>query len=326
MTPHEEQKVIQWNKGLSRNIELKVNLTEDRRSEQFRNFCTDMAVFASKVEIAETRPQNEVLPSIEISDNLRYFAIPTGPGLVTFLDAVMLCAEGFALIPKAIREKTERVESPARLRLHISQQCPHCPASVRDLAPLTVVNEFISLDIIDGALFPELSQAADIDCVPTVLFSDSFRWTGVTAAEEIVEVLADQYSATLSIAAIERMLQEKNASRLVEMMLEAGEVFPSFVRLLADEKFTVRLGAMVVMEMLVEQNMRLASQVIWPLWERFEEMVEPVQIDVLYVFGDVGTKETVPLLEFVIKDHHRDHLKEVASESIQRINDRNSMV
>ena len=127
-----------------------------------------------------------------------------------------------------------------------------------------------------------------------------------------------------SISAIERMLEEGNAIRIARMMIESEVVFPEVVELMTDDRFVIRLGAMAAMEKVVEKNRELASKAVVPLWAYFEQVIEPMQIDILYFIGDAGLEENIQLLESVIGGNHRDHVKEAAKEAIESIKNRHS--
>lgn len=322
MTPHEEQKIIQWSRNLSNNVHLKVWLTHDKRSEKLRMFGNELSGLVRKIHVEENWKESAELPHIEISENLQYFGVPADHELGPFLEALTFKADNFALLPKVIKDKIGGIDKSISLRLFISQNCTHCPRSVRDLIRLTIENKLINLEIIDGTLFRELAQEEGIQCLPTVLFGDEFRWSGVTPVEDIVEVLLNRDSSDFSISAIERMLEEGNAIRIAHMMIQSEEVFPEVVELMTDDRFIIRLGAMAVMENVVEKNRELASKAVIPLWENFEKVIEPMQIDILYFMGDAGTAENIPLLESVINGNHRKHVIEAAEEAIEDIKSR----
>jgi len=320
MTPHEERKLALWNKSLSGEIHLKLHSTEDRRSEDLRAFCRDLGTFAPRVRIAEVSGTDGQMPFIEIGPNLRYSGVPVGLELDPFLHAASLLDGHMAFVPKAVQEKLKKLANPVSLKMYVAQQCPTCPGFVRQLIPLSMTSDLVRLHIIDAGLFEESALTDGIQGVPTVLFGSDFRWTGQTPVEAIVEVLADP--ADLNPAAIERMLAEGGASKVAKVMLGRGEIFPAFIDFLAEERFTTRLGAMTAMEEITHRNMALAATVADPLWQRFERVTEPVQIDLLYLLGEIGAGETIPRLESIVNGHHRDHVKEVARESIERIRER----
>lgn len=322
MTPHEERKIALWNRELTGKIRLKLHSTLDPRSRVLQLFCTELSQSAPKVHLSEENAADASMPFIEMGGNLRYSGVPLGLELAPFLQALALSRDGAAVISPELRGKLARIDRPVHVRLYVAQRCPTCPAMARSVVLLPRSNPLIHLHIIDAALFPEAAQSDAVQGVPTVILEGGFRWTGTTRIEEIVEVLISRDVGGLSASAVERMLEEGNASKVAQMVVVSGTIPSGFIDLLTEERFTVRLGAMAAMEEIVQRDPSLAATIARPLWERFERVTEPVQIDILYLLGETGSRDTIPVLESVLSGHHRAHVKEVAGESIARIRDR----
>jgi hypothetical protein len=198
-------------------------------------------------------------------------------------------------------------------------QCPHCPAVIARLTPLAISNRNIRVSIIDCALFPEAAEGEKVQAVPTVVLDNGFRWTGPVRIEEILDVLIHRDPAALAPSTLERMLKEGGASRLASMMLEREEIFPAFLGLLASKSWPVRMGAMVVMEELAEKNPTLARRAIEPLWDRFDGADDAVKGDLLYVFGELKSPETLPRLREIQTGPFASDVREAAAEAIEKI-------
>lgn len=322
LTPGDEAKIVLWNAGLPGTLNLDMVITDDPRSAELCDFCRDLAQAASNVEVTEVQGKTGALPAIRVAGNLRFCGVPAGRELEPFLESVRYHDGGTPAIEPGILDRMAGVNVPARLRLYVGQQCPHCPGSVRQLALLTVASPFVTLDVIDGSLFDERARADDVQSVPTLFLNDGIRWTGPVPLHEVVDMLASPDPSGFDAATFDRILHEGGAESVARMILEKGEMFAAFVDLLVDDKFRTRLGAMTVMEEVARENAVLAAQAVDPLWERFGQAIEPVQIDILYLFGDAGTQDTIPRLESVTDGEYREHVKEVARESIERIRER----
>lgn len=322
MTPHEERQIALWNRTLTRPIRMKMHLTPDPRSRDLRLFCTEITRLAPMVHILEENGADTSMPFIELADNLRYSAVPLGPELNPFLQAMAISPDGTPAPSSELQSKLAGIDQPVKIKLYVAQHCPTCPAVARSIILLPRSNPLIHLHIIDAVLFPEAAQSDAVRGVPTVILEDGFRWTGATRIEEIAEVLTSRDPRGLSASAIERMLAEGDAPRVARMITAGGALPPAFINLLTDERFTVRLGAMAAIEEIIQQDPSLATPLAKPLWERFERVTEPVQIDILYLLGETGSSDTIRVLQTVLDGHHRAHVKEVAGESIERIRDR----
>jgi hypothetical protein len=254
-----------------------------------------------------------------IGPRLRYHAVPLGKELGPFLTALSSDPVQLSELGPPVRGVIEKVDLPSFLQLFVTQQCPLCPLTVQQLLPLPAASEHIRLAIIDGTLFPEVAEQYSIRSAPTLLLDEQFRWTGSVPLQELVQMISDRDPANLGAGSLESMLKEGNAFRVAQMMLERDEVFSALFGLLVHEKMFVRLGAMVVMEMIADQNAALAAQVIAPLWERFPHVPDQVKGDIIHVLGEVGDKSVISKLEVVLSGQFADEVKEAAREALEEI-------
>jgi hypothetical protein len=203
--------------------------------------------------------------------------------------------------------------------IYISPQCKFCPEAVRQLLPLLTLNSNIRLTVIDAMYFPELAEMENIQSVPTLILEDHFRWSGSFQINEIVDVMKNRDPSMLGPVSLEMMLKEGKAGALAAMMLEKVQIFPAFYEVLAHPKWPVRLGAMVVMEELVENNLDLATQILKPLWERFHKVDDRVKGDLLYLFGQLKRTEILPQLQAILNGDYDPEVLEAAQEALNKI-------
>ncbi|MFH2012623.1 MAG: thioredoxin family protein [Pseudomonadota bacterium] len=317
MISEEEKQIQEWNNKLPGDIKISLLITEDKRSIEFEVFCDNFRHLAPRIHIVKENGKPQDLPAIQMG-NLNYQAIPLGKELEPFLEALSLFHYGISPLPAYVHDSLERLHIPAKLKLYISQQCPVCPVTVKQIIPLAL-NEFIQLTVIDGSLFPEIAQSNGIQSVPTVVLDEYFRWTGQLRLEELVRVIIDRDPASLSVSSLEKMLEEGSALHIAAMMLDRQQVFPVFIDLLMHEKWGIRLGAMTAMEEMAESNRELAAQVIDPLWKRFNDVNDTIKGDILYIIGISGNRSIVPRLEMVLSGNYDTQIKEAAKEAIETI-------
>jgi hypothetical protein len=181
------------------------------------------------------------------------------------------------------------------------------------------LNRNIRLTVIDALHFADLAEKNNIQSVPTLILEDHFRWTGSLQINEILDVIKDRDPSMLGPVSLEMMLKEGKAGELAAMMLTKAHIFPAFYEVLAHPKWPVRLGAMVVMEELIESNLGLAAQIIEPLWGRFHKVDNRVKGDLLYLFGQLNRAECVPLLQAILDGDYDSEVQEAAREALDKI-------
>ena len=317
-TALEEKQIRSLNDRLSGEIAINLVHSAHPSSLKFNNFCDALTQLASKIRISKQKEPDTQPPQIRIGKGLRYQTVPTGQELQPFLEALMAFESGSLIMDDTVKSPLKKSKLPASLKIFIAPQCTFCPTVVRQLTPLPLTDDKIQLIIIDGTLFPEEAQSQDIKAVPTILLDEQFRWTGSVPLEEIINTINTRDPASLGAASLENILKDGRASHLAAMMLDDEKVFPAFYDLLIHDKWPVRLGAMVVMEEIADQNPVMASEVIDFLWDRFHQLPDQVKGDILYMFGEIGNPCAVAWLEEVLAGDYHEEVKEAAKEAIEK--------
>lgn len=283
-------------------------------------FCRELVQRVPKIRVKEEEGDPDELPVIRIHKGLQYQAVPSGTEIGPFIEALELKDSGAARMQGPAEARLAKIDLPTHLVIYVSPQCKFCPGAVRQLLPLPTLNDNIRLTVVDALHFPEVADRDNIQSVPTLILEDQFRWTGTFQIDEIVEVMVKRDPSFLGPASLEMMLKEGKAGQLSAMMLEKNEIFPAFYTLLTHAKWPVRLGAMVVMEALIENNLNLALRTVKPLWLKFPKVDDRVKGDLLYMLGQMGQKEIAPRLAKVLDGDYEEEVKEAAREALDKLN------
>lgn len=319
MIPGKEKKQIaDWSQTLKDDIRIHLILTEDERSQTFKEFCDDLGRIVPKIKIKQEKDDESKPPVIRVG-NVGYHAIPTGKELEPFLSA-LFDGDGQAQnSPLSTYKKVHQIRVPALLKVYITPHCPFCPAAVKQLLCLAAVSESIKLTIIDGAFFPEMAASDKIQSAPTVLLDDQFYWTGSIRIEEIVDMILNRDPSRLSTSSLKAMFEEGKAVEVAGMMLDSGKIFSAFTELLVHKKWPVRLAAMVAFETIAEENRTLVHQTLPYLLDCFLTAEDTVKGDILYLLGKSGDKGIIPKLETVLNGPYGVDVKEAAKEALEAL-------
>jgi hypothetical protein len=322
MTPRDESRIREWNDRLPGEVTLRLVLSrsDEARNHELTGFCDALSRITPAVQLKKDKAEaDDPAPALEIAPTLRYQAAPLGLELPPFLDAL---AGTSMTTSHSMQAELEKIPAPVYFKLYVAQTCPHCPLVVRQLAPLALAGDTLHLTVIDGGLFTEAAEADGIQVVPTLILDDDRRWTGSLKPEEILDVVVNRDPAEMSRATMERIIKEGKADRLARLMLEKGEIFPPLFDILTHEKWHVRLGAMVVVEALADEDPKLADRLIPPLWDRYKTADTSIKGDILYVLGTAGSADTIPLLQEAMDRADAEEVEEAASEALEAISDR----
>jgi glutaredoxin len=308
-----------WNDALRGSFEIRLLWTEDERIGQFESFCEAFNRYAPKVHFATEKGDDGSYPALLIQESWRYHLIPNGAELEPFMTLISLIQKDDAEIDQALRASLEKVHWPSDIKIYVTTHCPYCKEMVDLIIPFPLINPLLQMTLIDGMLFPELAKADKIHSVPTVICDNRFRWTGQTQPDEIIHVMVHRHPRELGADIFKRMIKEGDAGQLADLMIQAGEIFPAYVDLLAHEKWPMRLGAMVVLEGISEADEGLAREVVKPLWRKMVESDVQVKGDIVYWIGKLGDETWIPRLETLKRETRSEELVEAIDEALENL-------
>ncbi len=280
--------IRRWNDELSRPVSVRFIPSHSKRGLALEAFIETFAGFAPKVRFSPEESSEGELPAILLGNSVRWQTIPEGGELMPFLNAVAMNfspGRATAFVPEALRTQIENVSLPADLKIYVLPQCPFCPLVLGEIVPLALLNPLLHLAVIDVAFFPELAEGDNIRSVPTVILDGAFRWVGAGHRDEILSAILNRDPACLDVKSLTDFLKEGNAGTLAQMMIDRRQVFPAFTDLLVNSDWTVRLGAMVVVEEIAERSQVLLEEMLGLLWNQLHGISGSARGDVLYLFG-----------------------------------------
>ena len=319
MTPTEKKQICKLNEDLTETVNITLFQTEHDLNKKFKEFCDKLNQLVPKIKVVKDDGDPQIGPEIGIGNGIRYQAIPTENELEPFLEALAFGDDRSATTAGSLKTRLNDIQLPAILKIYVAPQCKFCPQAVRQLLPLPGINSNIHVTVVDCTQFPDAMHANKIKSIPTVILDGRFRWTGDIDLDEIIDVMKDQDPGALSAASLEMMIVDGNAGQLARMMIDEGKIFQAFYEVLTHFSLSVRLGAMVAMEELIEEKPDAAALAIAPLWEKFANASETVQGDILYILGEVGHPDVGERLESVLKGNFSAEVKEAAHEALAKI-------
>lgn len=337
---HERRTVRVWAAHVQGKIPLALETTRDERSSVLQAFAHELTTLAPQIVLHPLFSDTDDPPGFFPGHGWIWHAAPAGAELRPFLEILAIHGErstspqgparppeGKPLetgpdlrVPAALASLLETIRSPRELAVFTAPQCPHCAHMLLELAPIPSVAPSLVIRVFDATLFPERARAAGIRSVPTVLYGDDFRWTGRVHIQHIFEVVCRNEHTALSAAAAIRVLKEGKAHELAQLMLASPTTWPDFAAVLTHPDWSVRLGALVVLEELAEKDINKAGAYLSVLWENMDGLPPSVQGDVLYATGIVGDalwKDRV--LQWLETRKGDPELREAAEETLKKL-------
>lgn len=318
MTPNDQEMIRRWAAGIETTAAIVLASADDVVGTQLKSFCNQFRELVPTIAVKPAGDNPLTTPAIIVGphDNIAYQAIPGGRELDPFLEILAMNGGDAAAPAPAVAQQLGRLDLPVLLKLYISPHCPHCPLVARQLLHLAAATAHIRLIIIDADLFTEKALQDQVRAVPTLILDDQFRWTGPVDTGEILKMAIDRDPARLSADSLRQLIEAGQAPRVAEMMIERNQIFSALIDLLVEERWSIRLGAMVTVEYLVDEAPALAEQLVSPLWERFERISTQAQGDVAHLFGLIRSEAAVTYLSTISEGSHAAEVREAAIEAL----------
>jgi glutaredoxin len=314
----DRQTLFAWEKNQTRPHLLEILSSDHGEQERFESFGRSLESLAPSIRVDRSATQTP-LPGFLLKKNIRYSALALGRELPPFLTGLSCIQTRVPKPAPPLQTLLDQIRIPCDLTLYIAMQCPHCPEVVNTIFPLAVFSDKISLHIIDGTLFPETAQKAKVLSAPCLILDNGFRWTGAVTAEEILSMITRRDVSRLSAHTLRTILEQGDADWISREMVQADTLFQGFVQLLYHDTWSVRLGAMVVVESLVEKKPELALKLCSPLIQAFDHSDISVQGDIFYALGETGNLETKQWVEKQIENLTNQDLKDAAQDALDAI-------
>jgi len=118
------------------------------------------------------------------------------------------------------------------------------------------------------------------------------------------------------------MIKGGDAELVAQMIIEKNRIFPSLLDLLCHSKWSIRLGAMVVLEGIGEKKPDLVKDALNLIWRRMDRLEDRVKGDMIYLIGELGDRGWISRLENLpLSEYHKD-IQEVFKEAIETLRTR----
>ncbi|MCP4747236.1 MAG: hypothetical protein GY874_14010 [Desulfobacteraceae bacterium] len=291
-----------------------------QKSDSLFSFCEHLGGEISGLHIEKQTDDPFEAPAIIIGrhQNIAFQASPTGKVLQFFLDGLSQSTGNPPRPAASIENHLKKIDLPIQFALYIAGHCPHCPLVVRQLLPVAAMNENIRLSIIDAELFIKKAASNDVSSVPTLIFDGQLRWTGQINIQEVLQVSIQRDPCLMSAMSLRRTIEAGQADRLASMMIQRDALFPALIELLTHLRWSVRLGAMVTVEYLIDGAPQLSQQLADMLWQRFDRLDSQVQGDVAHILGLIRSQQAKTYLNKIIAGTYTEQVKEAAREALEQ--------
>ena len=240
--------VKSYSENMTRPITFVLGSGEHSKRAELIDFLTKIAGTTDKINFDITA-NDDSLPSpisfkvvSHIDDVLTdtgivFSGIPGGHEFTSLILAILQAGGHTLKLDEGIQKLIKRFNKPLQFQTYVSLSCHSCPEVVQALNQFALLNDDISNEMIDGALFQEQVEANNIQGVPAVFLNGKPFANGLIDTAKLIEKLQEQFPDLLAEA-------DDNAEQLEQQDVTIIGAGPAGV---AAAIYTARKGLKVTM-------------------------------------------------------------------------------
>lgn len=118
-----------------------------------------------------------------------FHGVPGGKEINPFVRAICNVAGPIQPVEEKLQRKLSKLKKQNQIKVCVSLSCHHCPAVVAAGQLLALLSPYVTCEMIDARLYPELLEQYKITRVPAVIVNDSAVYMGEKNLEELLYLL-----------------------------------------------------------------------------------------------------------------------------------------
>ncbi len=201
--------VKSYSEKMTRPITFVMGSGEHSKRAELIDFLTKIAGTTDNINF-DPKVTDDTLPSpisfkiasANGSDNMDtgivFSGIPGGHEFTSLILAILQSGGHTLKLDEGIQKLVKRIAQPLQFQTYISLSCHNCPEVVQGLNQFALLNDNISNEMIDGALFQEQVDANNIQGVPAVFLNGKPFLNGKVDTARIIDKLQTQFPDLLA--------------------------------------------------------------------------------------------------------------------------------
>ncbi|MDN3448054.1 alkyl hydroperoxide reductase subunit F [Psychrobacter sp. APC 3281] len=201
--------VKSYSENMTRPITFVLGTGTHAKRAELVDFLTKIAGTTDKINF-DAEATDDSLPSaisfkvvshIDGASNdtgIVFSGIPGGHEFTSLILAILQAGGHTLKLDEGIQKLVKRFNKPLQFQTYVSLSCHSCPEVVQALNQFALLNDGISNEMIDGALFQEQVEANKIQGVPAVFLNGKPFANGLIDTAKLIGKLQEQFPDLLS--------------------------------------------------------------------------------------------------------------------------------
>lgn len=248
--------------------------------------------------------------------NIHYLAIPEGPEVLPFIEALQALPAGVAGHQEPWTRKLSGLRRPARLFVFMATTCPNCPRTVRAALQLSLVSHGVHSYIIDVQRYPRLGERYRIKSVPATVLDDGWTGVGMMSPAELVERILRRDDPDMDQEVFDSLVESGRLDDAADWLLDHGA--SAFAVAWQRATLSVRVALMLLAEKVLEKDRRALEGCVETLLESLDSDDAAQRGDTADLLGRLGDARALEPLRRLGDDPNPD-VAEIARDAVDQL-------
>lgn len=184
--------------NMQQSLSFVLQTGEHSKRAELVDFLQKFASVSDKLSFAERdlglrSAASFILEVDGVASGISFSGIPGGHEFNSLVLAVLHASGTPIKLDDTIKALIQGVTTPLNFEIFVSLSCESCPDVVQALNQFAVLNEQISVEMIDGGLYKDEVEKRGIQGVPTVYLNGEVFTNGKVTTAQLVEKLIEKY-------------------------------------------------------------------------------------------------------------------------------------
>ncbi|GAF57940.1 LOW QUALITY PROTEIN: alkyl hydroperoxide reductase protein F [Psychrobacter sp. JCM 18902] len=200
-----------YSEKMTRPITFVLGSGEHSKRAELIDFLTKIAGTTDKINFDATATDDSLPSPISFKvvshvdgaltdTGIVFSGIPGGHEFTSLILAILQAGGHTLKLDESIQKLIKRFNKPLQFQTYVSLSCHSCPEVVQALNQFALLNDGISNEMIDGALFQEQVDANNIQGVPAVFLNGKPFANGLIDMAKLIGKLQEQFPDLLAEA------------------------------------------------------------------------------------------------------------------------------
>ena len=199
LTPELLNAVKSYTANLTDTVTLVLQTGDHSKRAELASFLTDFCSVSDKLQF-EQRDEPSLRSAMSFllevngkASGVQFSGIPGGHEFNSLVLAVLNAAGTPIKLDDSIQNIVKNIQAELKFETYIGLSCHNCPDVVQSLNQFSLLNDNVSNEMIDGAIYPALVEEKGIQGVPTVYLNGEVFATGKIDTAQLIEKLMTKY-------------------------------------------------------------------------------------------------------------------------------------